>query len=202
MKKILILFAHPAMEKSRIHTVLLQHIKNIDGVTLNDLYENYPDFDIDVEREQQLLLSHDIIVWQHPFYWYSAPALLKQWQDLVLEHGWAYGKNGVALKGKTVFNAFTSGGSMQSYQAEGFQRCTIQELLRPFERTAQLCNMNYLPPFWVAGTHRLEQDQIRQYGVEYRQLLTELRNGDLKKEVMEPVSCLNDLLRANNIIQS
>ena len=96
MKKILILFAHPALEKSRVHKVLLNYISDLDGITLNDLYENYPEFDIDIEKEQQLLVQHDIIVWQHPMCWYSAPALIKQWQDLVLEHGWAYSKNGYA----------------------------------------------------------------------------------------------------------
>src|SRR3954451_16903918 len=109
MNKILVLFAHPALEKSRVHTVLLKSINNIEGITINDLYEQYPDFDIDIQKEQELLLTHDIIVWQHPFYWYSAPAILKQWQDLVLQHGWAYGRNGNNLKGKSVFNALTSG---------------------------------------------------------------------------------------------
>ena len=148
MKKILILFAHPALEKSRVHKILLNYISDLDGITLNDLYENYPEFDIDIEKEQQLLVQHDIIVWQRPMYWYSAPALIKQWQDPVLEHDWAYGKNGYALNGKKF--------SMQAYSTSGYQRCTITELLRPFERTAQLCRMTYLPPFWVAGTHKLE----------------------------------------------
>ena len=64
------------------------------GVTFHDLYELYPDFDVQVEQEQELLISHDMIILQHPFYWYSCPPLLKQWIDLVLEHGWAYGKEG------------------------------------------------------------------------------------------------------------
>ena len=61
------------------------------------LYAAYPDFMIDVKREQQLLLDHDIIVLQHPFYWYSSPAIIKEWLDLVLENGWAYGTGGSNL---------------------------------------------------------------------------------------------------------
>jgi glutathione-regulated potassium-efflux system ancillary protein KefG len=76
MNKILIEFAHPAFQKSRINSQLVAAPKNMPGVTFNNLYENYPDFFIDVKKEQQLLLNHDIIIWHHPFYWYSSPALL------------------------------------------------------------------------------------------------------------------------------
>ncbi|MBO9202881.1 MULTISPECIES: NAD(P)H-dependent oxidoreductase [Niastella] len=194
MRKILIIFAHPVLEKSRVHKRLLHHIPHLDGITVNDLYENYPDFDIDVTREQQLLLAHDIIIWQHPLYWYSAPAMLKQWQDLVLEHGWAYGKDGYALRGKKVFNVISSGSSLQSYQREGYQHCTITEVLKPFERTAELCRMTYLPPFWVSGTHKLEMPQINEYGKRYNQLLQLLRQENLKDEELMQASCLNDLI--------
>lgn len=194
MKKILIIFAHPVLEKSRVHKALLHYISGLDHVTCNDLYENYPDFDIDVKREQQLLLSHDIIIWQHPLYWYSAPALLKQWQDLVLEHGWAYGKNGKALSGKKAFNVISSGGGMQAYQREGYQHCTMGELLKPYERTATLCNMIYWPPFWIPGTHKLDLTQMDEYGEKYRQLLIALGKSDFNEEEMVRADCINDLV--------
>lgn len=194
MKKILILFAHPALEKSRVHKTLLKHIGGLDHVTFIDLYEHYPDFDIDVKREQQLLLSHDIIIWQHPLYWYSAPALLKQWQDLVLEHGWAYGKTGKALTGKKVFNVITSGGGMKAYQPEGYQHCTMPEILKPFERTAILCSMVYWPPFWIPGTHKLDAAEINEYGEKYRQLLIELGIDNLNEADVEQANCINDLI--------
>lgn len=200
MNKILILFAHPALEKSRVHMTLVKAVSKLPGITLNDLYQQYPDFDIDVEHEQQLLRDHDIIVWQHPFYWYSAPALLKQWEDLVLEHGWAYGRHGHALKGKKVFNAFSSGASMAAYHMEGSQHCQITDLLRPFERTAWLCQMVYLPPFWIAGSHRLDMQQIEQYGVQYRELLIALRDGTLTEDEASMMSQLNEFNGLKNII--
>ena len=98
--RILVLFAHPVQHKSRVNKELVSAIQGIEGITFHNLYEDYPDFHIDVKREQELLLSHDIFVWQHPFYWYSAPAMLKEWIDLVLEHGFAYGRTGKALEGK------------------------------------------------------------------------------------------------------
>ncbi|RYE35767.1 MAG: NAD(P)H oxidoreductase, partial [Sphingobacteriales bacterium] len=96
MARVLILFAHPAFEKSRVHRPMVKQVLKLEGITFHDLYESYPDYDIDLDREQELLLRHDVIVFQHPFYWYSCPAILKQWQDLVLEHGWAYGRGGTS----------------------------------------------------------------------------------------------------------
>ena len=91
--------------------------QEVRGVTFHDLYELYPDFDVQIDQEQELLISHDMIILQHPFYWYSCPPLLKQWIDLVLEHGWAYGKEGNTLKGKKMFNAISTGGSPDAYES-------------------------------------------------------------------------------------
>jgi len=68
MNNVLVLFAHPALERSIMHQSLLDHIRQLANVTINDLYENYPDFEIDVEREKKLLSEHKVIVWQHPFF--------------------------------------------------------------------------------------------------------------------------------------
>ena len=90
MSRILVLFAHPALEKSRVNKRLIKEVENIENVTFHDLYEEYPDFYIDIKREQKLLTENDIIIFHHPMYWYSIPAQLKQWEDLVMEHNWAY----------------------------------------------------------------------------------------------------------------
>ena len=200
MAKVLILFAHPLLEKSRVHHELLHQARQVRGVTINDLYENYPDFDIDIEREKQLLLDHDIIIWQHPFYWYSSPAILKQWQDLVLEHGWAYGKKGHALDGKRVFNAFSSGGSSSAYQEGGFNRFSIRQFLLPFERTVQLCRMIYWPPFWVDAVHKMEVNQIKLYGEQYHRLLTALTNDIIPEDQIISSTLFNDLFPINSTV--
>ena len=111
--------------------------------------------DIDVAHEQSLLLDHDVIVFQYPFYWYSTPPILKQWQDLVLEHGWAYGSSGDALEGKSFLSVISAGGGEPAYCSAGYNRFTVRHLLAPLEQTAQLCGMRFLPPFVVFGTHRL-----------------------------------------------
>ncbi|MBL7768210.1 MAG: NAD(P)H-dependent oxidoreductase [Flavipsychrobacter sp.] len=174
MARILLLFAHPVLEKSRVHRELLQHIPKHAAITFHDLYETYPDFLIDVHKEKRLLLEHDSILFQFPFYWYSAPALLKHWMELVLEHGWAYGKNGTALSGKIWMNIITCGGSFEAYQPNGKNHFTVEQFSYHFEQTARLCNMDYRPPFVIYGTHKLEPQTIREEAMKYQLLLQNL----------------------------
>lgn len=188
MRKILILFAHPRFEHSVVNKSLVDIAKKASSVTFHDLYEEYPDFFIDVEREKELLLQHDVIIWHHPFYWYSCPPLLKQWIDIVLEYNWAYGKQGNNLKGKYIFNTITTGGAVEAYQKEGKNRYTVNELLAPFEQTAILCKMNYLPPFAVQGTHRIESSRIKAYADSYKELI---------RYLSDPESDLEELIGAN-----
>ena len=192
MNRILILFAHPTLEKSRVQYRLIKAAQSIDDIYLHDLYELYPDFMIDVDLEQELLRNHDIILFQHPFYWYSCPALLKEWLDLVLEHGFAYGKKGTALQGKKMANIISTGGSKKTYCSEGHNQFTIQELLRPFEQSANLCGMTYLPPFVVHGTHNMTEATIDNFADQYRTLLLGLQSGALDMKAMESNSYLND----------
>src|SRR5688572_6581839 len=131
----------------------------MDRVRFHDLYEEYPGLDIDVAREQRLLVDHDVILFQHPFYWYSSPAILKEWQDLVLEHGWAYGEGGTHLRGKITLNAITAGGPEAAYQKGGYNRFTIRQLLAPWDQTAYLCGMRFLAPFVVHAALKITGDE-------------------------------------------
>jgi glutathione-regulated potassium-efflux system ancillary protein KefG len=193
-KKLLILFAHPRFEKSRANKKLVNSIPKHPSITFHDLYEHYPNFNIDLEREKDLLLSHDVIIWQHPFYWYSAPPLLKQWIDMVLEFGWAYGPGGRALEGKIIFNALTSGGTREVYSKEGRNRFTIREFLAPFDQTAVLCKMKYLPPFAVQGTHRLSDEELNRLGLMYEKLIEILISGEFEVANLIEYEFLNDYL--------
>lgn len=177
LHRVLVLFAHPALEKSRVNQVLIRGLDRLEGITFHDLYEAYPDFDVDIEREQALLIEHEVIVLHHPFFWYSTPALVKQWEDLVLEHGWAYGKGGTALRGKTMLSAITTGGGQSAYRDGGLNRYTIAELLRPIEQTASLCGLDYVPPFVVHGTHGLRDAEIEAHATDYHRLLVALSRG-------------------------
>lgn len=178
MRKILVLFAHPKYEHSDANQTLINSIRNLENVQIRDLYELYPDFNINVQEEQEALFEHEVIIWQHPLYWYSCPPLLKQWIDLVLEYGWAYGPGGIFLKNKYVFNAITSGGAKEVYSNEGRNRYSIEEFLRPFEQTAYLCNMRYLPYFQLGGTHRISDSELQGVAGVYRNLILDLRDSE------------------------
>ena len=193
--RILVLFAHPALHKSRINRQLIATIRNLENVTINDLYEEYSDFYIDVKREQQLLIDHDIIIFQHPFYWYSSPAILKQWEDLVLEFGFAYGPGGIKLQQKLALSAITVGGPLSAYRRDGYNYFTIRELLTPFEQTARFCGMIYLPPFVIPGALRIrEKEEISGYSAVYRRMVEDLRDGRFELSRLQQLNYYNEAL--------
>ncbi len=199
MKKVLIQFAHPAIARSKINKALRAAVEDLEGVTVNDLYAIYPDFLIDVKKEQQLCETHDVIIFQHPFYWYSTPAIMKEWLDLVLEHGWAYGKNAKGLEGKIFLQAFTAGGDDTTYRKDGFNEFTIGELISPYRATAKLCKMDWLPPFAVLGIHRgIPHEKINGYAEDYRRAVIGMRDGTLDTQQAREGLYLNSNL--NSII--
>ena len=197
MNKILVLFAHPAFKRSKINAALRTAVEDLENVTVHDLYASYPDFLIDVPYEQGLCESHDIIVFQHPFYWYSTPAIIKEWMDLVLQHAWAYGSTGDALAGKMTFQALTAGGDITNYQADGLNMFTIRELTTPYRATANLCQMEWLPPFAVLGIHQgLPEEECVRRAEEYRRTLIALRDNRLDLDRAKACEFLNQDLDA------
>ncbi len=153
---------HPNIQESRGNRILIDAIRKIENIEPRNLYQLYPGGSIDVQQEQELLVSHDLIVFQHPFYWYSSPSLMKEWQDKVLEAGFAYPpKLGKALHGKHWLSVITSGGPDWSYLSGGYNNFTMSELLRPFQQTANLCGMKWNVPFIVHGVLPGDYEEIK-----------------------------------------
>ena len=157
---VLVVLAHPALERSRANKAMARAAEDIPGVAVHDLYEEYPAFLIDVPAEQARLRASDHIVLQFPLYWYSTPALLKEWIDTVWLHGFAYGRGGECLAGKTLMVACSAGSPDSDYAPGGAHHYSLDELLRPLERTAALCRMRWEKPFIlldsrVASPHAL-----------------------------------------------
>jgi glutathione-regulated potassium-efflux system ancillary protein KefG len=192
MNTVLILFAHPRFEGSRANRALLSALYRESHITVHDLYERYPDFNIDTGYERNLLLSHTIVVWHYPFYMYGAPPMIKQWIDMVLEHGWAHGEGGCNMAHKIAFNTLTTGGVREGYSRSGYNRYSLREFLVPFEQTAYLCNMTYLPPFAVQGTYRLQDPDLQAAADLYRHLLRRLAQGTFSIEDICRHELLND----------
>ncbi|MEH7883941.1 NAD(P)H-dependent oxidoreductase [Bacillus sp. JJ1609] len=159
--KTLVIAAHPNIEGSTINSTWVKRLRKEEGeITVHELYAAYPDGKIDAEREQQLLLQHDRIVFQFPFYWYSSPSLLKEWQDVVLAYGWAYGSQGTNLHGKEFMLAISTGGPEAAYQAGGYNQYSMSELTKPFQAMSNLTGMRFLPSFTIQGVRMLNEDQV------------------------------------------
>ncbi len=197
MKKILIIFGHPRFENSKVHSSLIEAASKLENITIQDLYEQYPNFNINVAHQQQLLLEHDVVILQHPVYWYSCPPIIKQWIDLVLTYGWAYGVGGNKLEGKLMCNVVSTGGSTTAYSMEGSHQHTLLEFFLPFKQTAKLCKLTYLPPFAIQGSHRLTETELQKVGLHYQQILKMLQNDSINSSSdFSNLTLLNEFLKS------
>lgn len=173
MMKILLYVAHPKLEESRVNKRWIEEIeKNPGDVTIRRLYQEYPTMEIDVHREQSDLLAHDRIVFQFPFYWYSTPAILKQWQDAVLTYGWAYGEGGDRLRGKELILAISIGGPLEAYAVGGYNQYTIDELTRPLQAMANLTGMKMLAHFKLHGAGKVSDEIVAESAKQYARYIT------------------------------
>lgn len=173
--KTLVLYAHPAQQHSGVNSAMAIAARETSDVTFVDLYAEYPRLDLNIAREQQRLLDHDAIVFQFPLMWYSTPPILKEWQDLVLEYGFAYGAGGDALKGKLWISAVTAGAPEAAYGPDGHNKFDLRTLLTPLEATANLCQMPFVAPFTLFSA--LDSSTNGDAHIEgYRTLLEGLRD--------------------------
>jgi len=155
-----LLAAHPNWRESRVNRRLLAAARALPEVKVCDMYVSYPDYDIDVPTEQASAVAASLIVLLHPVQWYSMPALLKLWLDEVLAHGWAYGVGGTALQGKDLWLVATTGGPESSYHPQSYNRYFFDAFLPPYEQTAALCGMRFLPPLLLHGAHSASEQEV------------------------------------------
>lgn len=177
MAKLIVYYAHPGHKHSHANKAMFAAARSVNGITLVDLYAEYPRFEIDIDREQRRLLEHDVILFQFPMFWYSTPSLLKEWQDLVLEHGFAYGAGGDKLAGKNMLVAVTAAGDRAAYSELGYQHYPLRTFLTPLERTAKLCHMEFTAPYVLYGSLQAPDDgRLAPHVAGYRKLLEAIRD--------------------------
>lgn len=158
MARLLVYYAHPGSKHSRVNKKLAERAQQNDQLSFVDLYKEYPRYDINVDREQERLLEHDVILFQHPLFWYSTPAIIKEWIDLVLEHGFAFGAGGDKLEGKFMMNVTSAAGPEVAYTPNGYQHYPLRTFLTPLEQTARLCHMGYIAPYVLYSALNAEED--------------------------------------------
>lgn len=196
MARLLVYYAHPGHKHSQANRAMVAEARKVEGIDLVDLYAEYPRFEIDIDREQQRLLDHDAILLQFPMFWYSTPSLIKEWQDLVLEHGFAYGAGGDKLTGKWMMLAVTAAGQHDAYTEAGYQKHTIRTFLTPLEQTARLCHMEFSAPYVLYGSLRAPTEgRVTEHANGYRLLLEAIRDDryDLQTAVNRDVLSYDDL---------
>ncbi|MBN7799188.1 NAD(P)H-dependent oxidoreductase [Parahaliea mediterranea] len=172
MTKVVIVLAHPNLAESKINKPLIDCAVDMPGVAVHDLYDKYSDFKINVEKEQEFITEFDTIVIQHPLYWYSCPALLKEWLDKVFVRNFAYGKHGRALEGKNLVSVVSAGGPEETYTTEGSNEQPVRDFLKTFEVTAKFCSMLYPKPLILHNAYRVTEDEIARHIQAYSKLLS------------------------------
>ena len=143
----LILVFHPHLKDgSRVNARLLAELtaQGEDDIIVRDEYAEYPNFSVNADTEHELLEAADRVILQFPFYWYSSPALLKEWEDEV-----------------------TTGSDAAKYRKDGEYSHTMEELLSPFEVVAYKIGMNYAEPFLVQGTATIGDAELDQAAADY-----------------------------------
>ena len=186
---VLVLAAHPQLEHSRANRKLLRAARAAPGVQVRDLYALYPDYLIDVEAEQAAVARARLVVWQHPIHWYNMPPLMKLWLDEVLAFGWAYGPGGQALRGKDLWLVASTGGPEDSYRPQSYNRYHFDAFLPPYEQTAALCGMRFLPPLVLHGAHRVGADELAAHVNVYAERLASYPQWPELDSVPDCVAC-------------
>lgn len=163
VKRILVIVAHPNVAMSQVNRMWIQRIQSYPEVTIHHLYEEYNYRPINVYREKELLLQHDRIVFQFPLFWYSTPAILKQWQDEVLSYLWSTNE-AHQLEGKELILAISIGDPQNVFQSEGF---TIEEIMRPLQLMAISHKISFLPIYAFYNTSQASDEEIENSAGEY-----------------------------------
>jgi glutathione-regulated potassium-efflux system ancillary protein KefF len=187
MADILVLAAHPQLDNSRVTRRLMQALPA--GAELRDLYALYPDYDIDIATEQAALAQARLVVWLHPIHWYAMPALMKLWLDDVFAFGWAYGPGGEALRGKDLWLVASTGGPAQSYRPDGYNRYFFDAFLHPYEQTAALAGMRWLPPLVLHGAHRASDAAMDNHAATFTQRLQSWPHWPEIEDMEPPPEC-------------
>ncbi len=191
---IYVIAAHPAWRESRVNRPMMEAAYTLPRVQVQDLYSSYPDYAIDVASEQAALARAKLVVLLHPIQWYSMPALQKLWLDEVLTYGWAYGggENGAgrALQGKDLWLVATTGGPESSYHPQGYNRYFFDAFLPPYEQSAALCGMRFLPPLILHGAHNVEQQVVLQHVETFRQRLQSYPDWPEMDDIEQCAACV------------
>lgn len=165
--QVVILLAHPNIQESNANKELIKSVKDNDRVTVYDLYGKNEDL-FNVDEWSRILTNAVALIFQFPFYWLSAPYMMKKWEDEVLTH---LAKT-PAIAGKQLTVVVTTGSDNDSYRSGGRNRFTVDELLRPYQAAAIHSGLVWQTPLVVYGTESDDPaKRIAQGAIQYKRLI-------------------------------
>lgn len=141
----LVVFADPSLHRSPTSRRVTEAVAALPGVRVQDLYQLYPDFYIDVRRERALLEAAPLVAFVFQLGWYAMPALLKEWFDTVFKPAWALAPPG-RLRGKAAWAAVACAGLASDYRPGALHGRPLEDYLAPLQQTATACGMAWLAP--------------------------------------------------------
>lgn len=150
MSKVVLISGHPNLDDSIANQWIVKNlqtqIEDIEVVRLDMLYPNY---EMDVLKEQERLVNADVIILQYPLFWYGMPSLLMRYFEQILSHGFSHGTHGDKLRGKMLIASFTSGAKEEVY--DGIHQYRIDEFLAPIQATCTLCGIEFKGYIYTGG---------------------------------------------------
>ena len=172
MKKILLLSCHPDIAKSTANKTLLNAVKDIEGVTVMDIYKE----EFTAENYRKAFDEADILLFQFPLYWGSAPYMLKKWSDEIFFQL----IDNQAGVGKKIMVAVTAGAAKKEFGPNGYNLYPIETLVSPYHLQANFSGMGWIPPFAIYDmeneNEELKLKNAEEGAKEYRKLINSLVN--------------------------
>lgn len=170
MKKTLVILAHPNIEGSVANKKWKEEAEKNSDVIVHNIYEAYPDGNIDVNKELKLLTETENLILQFPIYWFNCPPLLKTWFDEVIMAAHFVEENKI-LAGKKIGLAVTTGGQKERY--DGTYGVTLAEVLTPFRLSIKYLNAIELPIHSIHGImgENINEEEVLKSAKEYGEYL-------------------------------
>lgn len=146
--KTLIVISHPYPKQSHVIKSLEQAVKTLPDVTVRNLESLYGQNlnGFNIQAEQAAHDEADRVIYMFPVHWFNLTPMLKAYMNSVWAYGWAFGPEGIALKGKQFQVVATAGATEFTYSEAGIIECSMDEVLSPLKASAKYVGMNYLQP--------------------------------------------------------
>lgn len=161
--KTLVIFSHGYQAQSVSNVAIADEFAKA-GFEVRNLEVLYPNGTIDVAVEQAAVEAADVIIFQHPIFWYSLTPMLKKWQDEVQTYGWAYGSETAKMKGKKFIHSYTTGAPREVYSDDA-----VKDLSASLRLSAGFTGMDFVGSFGKFGQLAMTNPNAKEDAIAYAQ---------------------------------